>query len=847
MSAVPEAEEFEALLGQTLVPDSAVIAHAEAVLKQIVKSPGSVAALLMQMTQSENPGVRQVAAVQLRKSVAKHWTKLDEESQGQLKAMMLDRIVNEEHHLVRKGAANVVSAMAKKAFVGAAGWPELLDFLVQCTQSPNADHREVGLMVFEALSALAGEHLKPHLANLQQIFLQSLADVEARVRVAGLRAACQLVQWLEPAEVAAFSEIVPPMANVVRQCLEDGDEDNGCLAIEVFHELIDCPVSVLTPHLAAIVQFSLEVGSNTELRVNTRQMALEMVVALAESKTKFFKQTAGVTDHIIGALFPIMAERTVDETATDDEQASAYKMGANCLDSLANALPSKMTFQPAMALAAEYSHSDDAFARRAALIATGVLAEGCADAMRTTLTELSSFVSSGASDVDPIVRDASCFAIGQFAEYLQPDIIDYHATILPAVFSCLDDATDLVKEKSALALESFCENMEKEILPYLEPLMTKLMELLMAGAPQVQESAIAAISSTTAAVITAAQSGECEFAVFRPFADGVMPVFKHIMTATEEEMLVIRARATECVGIVIQCYEPETAMQHISEFLPLAMQGLQLDSSELREFTYGCFANIAEMMKEDFAPFLPAVMETIFKSMEENDIKWDDSEDGSDTDLEEDSGDDSDDDNPFSLMPGKGFSVRTAFLDEKASACMCCGNIADNVTAPVFAPFIERSMELLIDLSDYFHEDIKGSARTSLGYILNAVHELYPPDASTGALHPTTAEVNKRVLEVFRDTLISEPDKMVVARTCSVLSMMTGVHVDKFCNHMHLCILCVYILCRNIGDPSVGGVNRVDYSAIRVARAGHVSAGGRSDPGTLVVVLCIERRLKTVF
>ena len=374
--------------------------------------------------------------------------------------------------------------------------------------------------------------------TLRQLFAVLLQDAEPRVRVAALRAACQLVKWIaDDEEVAAFSEIIPLMANVVRQCLESADEHNACLAIEVFHELIESQGQVLTPHLPDLVQFSLEVGANAELRSNTRSMALELLVTLAEAKRSFFKHTEGLIEHVITSLFPIMAERTAEDAGDEEE---AYKMAANTLDQIANSLPSKFTFPCAMALAAQYSHSEDECARRAALIATGVLAEGCSDAMRTQLDELSSFVSTGASDAAPVVRDAACFAIGQFAEYLQPDVIAYHATILPAVFNCLNDATDLVKEKSATALESFCETMEKEILPYLGPLMEKLMELLMTGSPTIQESAIAAISSAAAAVITAAQAGDVPFETFHQYADGVLPVFKEIMTADTEEMMVIR-------------------------------------------------------------------------------------------------------------------------------------------------------------------------------------------------------------------------------------------------------------------------------------------------------------------
>ena len=134
-----------------------LLPQAEDNLKAVIKDPQSVEALLTQVTQSTNPGVRTVAAVQLRKSIVKHWSALDPEARKTIKGVLLERVANETENLVRKNIASVVSAVAKKA-LPAEGWAELLDFLVQCTQSPSADHREVGLMVFERLADMAGDH-----------------------------------------------------------------------------------------------------------------------------------------------------------------------------------------------------------------------------------------------------------------------------------------------------------------------------------------------------------------------------------------------------------------------------------------------------------------------------------------------------------------------------------------------------------------------------------------------------------------------------------------------------------------------------------------------------------------
>ena len=46
------------------------------------------------------------------------------------------------------------------------------------------------------------------------------------------------------------------------------------------------------------------------------------------------------------------------------------------------------------------------------------------------------------------------------------------------------------------------------------------------------------------------------------------------MTATTEDMFVLRARATECLGILVQCYEKEQAAQMMQELMPLVFAGL---------------------------------------------------------------------------------------------------------------------------------------------------------------------------------------------------------------------------------------------------------------------------------
>jgi hypothetical protein len=87
---------------------------------------------------------------------------------------------------VRNGIADVVGIVARIT-VPSNAWPELLDFLFQCTNSQNVEHREVGMKLFDSLTDNIGDILRPHTKTLYNIFAKGLTDSDNNVRVASLK------------------------------------------------------------------------------------------------------------------------------------------------------------------------------------------------------------------------------------------------------------------------------------------------------------------------------------------------------------------------------------------------------------------------------------------------------------------------------------------------------------------------------------------------------------------------------------------------------------------------------------------------------------------------------------
>ena len=76
-------------------------------------------------------------------------------------------------------------------------------------------------------------------------------------------------------------------------------------------------------------------------------------------------------------------------------------------------------------------------------MSVGIAAEGCADAVRSSLpSSLPSSPTRRRADQGPRRR---LLCVREFSEHLQPDICQHHATLLPAVFACLDDAGEEVE------------------------------------------------------------------------------------------------------------------------------------------------------------------------------------------------------------------------------------------------------------------------------------------------------------------------------------------------------------------------------------------------------------------
>lgn len=741
------AQSLELLLIQFLMPDNDARRQAEEQIRRLARDPQVVPALVHHLRTAKTPNVRQLAAVLLRKKITSHWPKLPADSKASLKQALIDSITLDHSHPVRRASANVVSIIAKYA-IPAGEWPELLPFLFQCSQSPQEDHREVALILFSSLTETIGATFQSHLNNLQPILLKCLQDeTSSRVRIAALKAVGSFIEYVNDGGdiVKMFRDFVPSILNISRQCLANGEEDVASIAFEIFDELIESPAPLLGDSVRSIVQFSLEVSANQDLEINIRQQAIQIISWLVKFKASFLKKHKLVVP-ILQVMCPLLTE-----TANEDEDSdlAADRSAAEVIDTMAINLP-RHVLAPVLEFASLSFHHINPKYREAAVTSLGVISEGCCEHLKDKLEDCLKIVLEALKDQEQMVRGAASFALGQFAEHLQPEILSHYASVLPCILNALEDPSDEVKEKSYYALAAFCEDMGEDILPYLEPLICRLVMSLQSSPRNLQETCMSAIGSVAAAAEQA----------FTPYAEKVLEMMKGFMVLINDEDLCARARATEVVGIVAMAVGRARIEAILPPFIEASISGFGLDYSELREYTHGFFSNIAEILGDSFTQYLPHVVPLVFSSCNLDDGSAVDIDDADS--IENGFGGVSSDDDVNDEPRVRNISVRTGVLDEKAAATQAIGFFALH-TKSAYAPYLEESLKILIRHSGYFHEDVRLQAVISLKHILTAVRAIPPAHAD---VLEKQKDVLDTVLNIYIKTMTEDDDKEVVAQAC---------------------------------------------------------------------------------
>uniref|UniRef100_A0A673B5J0 Importin 4 n=1 Tax=Sphaeramia orbicularis TaxID=375764 RepID=A0A673B5J0_9TELE len=358
-------------------------------------------------------------------------------------------------------------------------------------------------------------------------------------------------------------------------------------------------------------------------------------------------------------------------------------------------MPPEKLFQQLMPLTQACLTSGDPYQRKGGLMCLAVLAEGCADHIRTNmLSSVLQTVCQSLSDNNQVVRSAGLFALGQFSEHLQPDISKYCSELMPLLLgylSSLNQAKVGHVTKAFYALENFMENLGTDIEPYLPTLMeTMLSALNNADNLKIKELAVSAIG----AIANAAKE------LLVPYFPPVIESLKGFLTTTTEEMRSLQTQSLDTLSVLARTIGKDV-------FSPLAAECVQLglnltdtiDDPDLRRCTYSLYSSVSTVSPECLTPHLVAITTVMMLALK--------------------------------------FSVENAYIDEKEDACDALGEIAFNTGTSSLSSFLQ-----------FPHDDVRRAAFGALGQFLNL-----PPTLTFPCHSSIKTELERHVVMGILETM----------------------------------------------------------------------------------------------
>uniref|UniRef100_A0A7N8X579 Importin 4 n=1 Tax=Mastacembelus armatus TaxID=205130 RepID=A0A7N8X579_9TELE len=773
-------EELEQILLQLTQPDNAVIQQATAQLKETFKDPAIIPALCTVMSNSQNPQVllsftefvriRQSAAVMLRLRVKKHWKKISPNDRECLKAVVLQAFMQETEHAVQHSISQLCAVLVKHETPDR--WPALLQLLNQSTKSSNPHDRQVGLLLLNKVIDSNPEPFKPHYGQLLQLLSTVLQDHNNPTAL--------YYCILTLTAITAYIESIIPFKLLG---LSVSAQDKASEAMEVLNELMESEVSIIVPHVADIVRFCIEVGSDTTLSDSLRVKALSCIAFLIKLKSKVVLKQK-LVNPILQAIFPILTaapspgeqdpEDEEDDSGDGTDDDNPKHCAAQVIDTMALHMPPEKLFQQLMPFIQACLASENPYQRKGGLMSLAVLAEGCADHMRTNmLSSVLQTVCQSLSDSNQVVRSAALFALGQFSQHLQPDVSKYCSELMPLLLgylSSLNQAKVGHVTKAVYALENFIENIGSDIEPYLPTLMDTMLSALNSTENlKIKELAVSAIG----AIANAAKT------LLVPYFTQVIESLKDFLTTTTDEMRSVQTQSLDTLSVLARTIGEDV-------FSPLAAECVQLglnlietcDDPDLRRCTYSLYSAVSTVSPDCLTPHLTAITTVMLLALKSNEgimahfeddktfVLLDDDDDEEDKDID----DVLEDETEADVHDIAGFSVENAYIAEKEDACDALGEIAFN-SGTAFQPFLESCFKQVYEMRDFAHEDVRRSAFGAMGQFCRAQHKVWTENP-TEVNHQALQKLLDVVIPCFVEAVRTENERQVVM---GILETMNSV------------------------------------------------------------------------
>lgn len=620
-------QEFVGLLQALLEPDTEKVKAATQALKQkYYSSPACVPALIHIIISHAQPELRQLAAVEARKLVSKHWASVSGTQRAQLREQLLKSTIDEENSLARHSKARVIAAIAKVDLEDGQ-WADLPGILQRAATSETRRHREVGVYIIYTLLEAMPDVFQENMAQMLTLFSRTIQDPESlEVRINTMMALSELAMVLDTEEddksLRLFQSTIPHMVKTLQSAIEAEDEEHSMQAFDVFNKLLSYESAFLNQHFAELIQFFMHVGANAEIDDEIRSQAFSFLMQCVRYR-KLKVQSLKVGEAMTKMALQVTTE--LDVLPDEEDDLSPARSALGLLDILSESLPPSQVAVPLLKAIGPFVQSDNPDYRRAGILALGMCVEGAPDFIATQLSEILPLVYHLLEDESIAVRSAALNGVARLADDLAEDMGKAHARLIPALVKNFDFAVQnmtsaqvpskehelysYILKGSCVAIDSLIEGLEPEdAAKYVSELVPRFAALFDNADYKVQMASISAVGSIAAA-------SESAFAPY--FSKTMQSLGQYINTKESNDLLELRSMVIDSLGKIASAVGAETFQPYVQPLMNASEEGLHLDHQRLKETSFMLWSTLSRVYGEKFDHFLDGVVKSLWECLEQ--------------------------------------------------------------------------------------------------------------------------------------------------------------------------------------------------------------------------------------
>lgn len=750
-------QQFLAQLEQTLTaitqPNNAGIKEATKTLQtQFYTQPATVPALIHILQNSSDDALKQLAGVEVRKMIPKHWESLDDAIRTSAKSSLLQSAFSEQKEIVRHSNARVIAVIGNLE-LESNKWPELIPNLIQAASGEDAQVRQTAVFILLSLLEEFNPSLTAYIDDFLNLFAHTINDTASlETRSLSAQALNHVSALIEETEnineqqAAKFVALIPSVVNVLDATIKADDNTNAKLIFNCFNDFLLLDSRLTGNSVIDLIKLTLQITVNTEIDEDIRVYAIQFIISsLSYRKSKVIQGKLG-PEITLAALKVASEEIDVDdelnnEDETGENEENTPSLSAIRLLAFASAeLPPSQVASIIIEHMTEMAQSTNAFHRRAILLAISVTVSGAPDYVLSQFDKVIPITIQGLKDAEPVVKLAALKCISQMTSDLQDEVAKFHEEYLPLIIDIIDSAKfATIYRYATIALDGLLEFIAySAIAKYLEPLMNKLFYMLENNnSSKLRCAVVSAIGSAAFASGTA----------FTPyFKTSVQYLEQFIQNCSQiegmsEDDIELRAMTFENISTMARAVRSETFSEYAEPLVNSAYEAIKTDSARLRESGYAFIANLSKVYGENFASFLNTILPEIFKTLELDEYQF--NFDGDAEDLAAFTEDATEEE-----LQSK-FTVNTGISYEKEVAAAALSELALG-TKGHFLPYVEQSLKVLAEQVDESY----GLRETALNTIWNVVKSVLlaskmEPETYPKGI-PATSYVEGSVLSVIK-------------------------------------------------------------------------------------------------